>query len=88
MWPGNVRELENCLAQASLLASNGIITPEELPPRITGLAPAAGLEQHEREIIRRTLAQVQGNKKLAAERLGISRTTLYAKMKKYELSAS
>lgn len=84
-WPGNVRELENCLAQAALLAPDGAVTPEELPERVTGLAPAAGLEQNEREVIRKTLAQTQGNKKLTAAQLGISRTTLYAKMKKYSL---
>ena len=87
-WPGNVRELENCLAQAALLATNGVITPYELPSRITGSATPASLEQSERETIVRILASVKGNKKTAAAQLGISRTTLYAKMKKLNIPSA
>ena len=87
-WPGNVRELENCLAQAALLATGGGITPYELPSRITGKAATASLEQSERETIIRILASVKGNKKTAAAQLGISRTTLYAKMKKFNIPSA
>jgi len=83
-WPGNIRELENCLAQAALLAPDGLISPRELPTRITGASSEDQmLEQSERNSIVRVLEAVYGNKKLAAARLGISRTTLYAKMKKF-----
>ena len=84
-WPGNVRELENCLAQAALLATSGIITPYELPGRIVGTPATGSLEQSEREVIIRILAAAQGNKKIAAAQLGISRTTLYAKLKKLNI---
>lgn len=84
-WPGNVRELENCLAQAALLAPDGLITPAQLPSRISNLSLRPGLEQSERDAIVKALTLSRGNKKDAAVRLGISRTTLYAKMKKYEI---
>lgn len=84
-WPGNVRELENCLAQAALLATTGVITPYELPGRITNTQATGKLEQNEREVIVRILAAAQGNKKITAAQLGISRTTLYAKMKKLNI---
>ena len=86
-WPGNIRELENCLAQAALLAADGLVNPRELPAKITGVSPEERmLEQSERNAIVRVLEAVQGNKKLAAARLGISRTTLYAKMKKFGIA--
>ncbi len=84
-WPGNVRELENCIAQAALLAPDGQITPAELPARVTGMQPSAALEHSEQEAIINALAKAEGNKKLAASQLGISRTTLYSKMKKYNI---
>ena len=89
-WPGNVRELENVIEQACILSQGGTILPEHLPAH---LRPSSGRpslsearEEVERELIEQTLLAVQGNKKAAAERLNMSRTTLYAKMKRYGLS--
>ena len=86
-WPGNVRELENVIEQATVLAKSRVITPEELPTRLkAGPEPsqsaAPTLEEQERAIILQTLESCSWNKKLAAQRLAIGRSTLYAKMKR------
>ena len=87
-WPGNVRELENAVEYALLHGKGGVILPEHLPPdvRLPGqkeLDPAAGLLQSsEREAIRQALEMADGNRQEAARLLGISRATLYRKMKR------
>jgi len=86
-WPGNVRELENVVEQATVLAKSRVITPEELPTRLKVLpdlsqSAAPTLEERERAIILQALESCSWNKKLAAERLAIGRSTLYAKMKR------
>jgi len=96
-WPGNVRELQNAIEYAVVLARNDIIGIKELPTEIqlppalqTTSAPArrsgvASLNDIERETILQALAQTHGNKKKAAELLGIQRPTLYNKMKRYAI---
>jgi len=96
-WPGNVRELQNTIEYAVVLARNDIIGIKELPAEIqlppalqTTSAPArrsgvASLNDIERETILQALAQTHGNKKKAAELLGIQRPTLYNKMKRYAI---
>ncbi|SDB20266.1 Transcriptional regulator containing GAF, AAA-type ATPase, and DNA-binding Fis domains [Desulfonatronum thiosulfatophilum] len=86
-WPGNVRELENVIEQATVLAKSNVVTPEELPTRLrTALGPSSSasptLEEQERIIIQEVLESCSWNKKLAAQRLGIGRSTLYAKIKR------
>ncbi len=95
-WPGNVRELENVMERAVILARAEMITPAEIPDRITwaeqtGAAPpvslySAGksLREVEKEMIFGTLETVGGNRTRAAEILGISRRTLQLKLKEYE----
>jgi len=97
-WPGNVRELQNAIEYAVVLAREGSITVKELPAEIQ-LPPAlqvnpsstnrrngvASLEDVERETILQALAQTHGNKKKAAQLLGIQRPTLYNKMKRYAI---
>ncbi|PYK60891.1 MAG: hypothetical protein DME43_03955 [Verrucomicrobia bacterium] len=96
-WPGNVRELQNTIEYAVVLARNDIIGIKELPAEIQ-LPPAlqttpiparrsgvASLNDIERETILQALAQTHGNKKKAAELLGIQRPTLYNKMKRYAI---
>jgi DNA-binding NtrC family response regulator len=99
-WPGNVRELRNVLQRAFIL-SDGVIQPENLPPEITGgrpshspAAPAnGGLDIHvgmsiadvERRLISATLEEVGGNKKRAADVLGVSLKTLYNRLKAYRM---
>ena len=97
-WPGNVRELQNAIEYAVVLARQGMIGVKELPTEIQ-LPPAlqqteiAGLprtgvqtlDDVERNAILQALAQCHGNKKKAAELLGIQRPTLYNKMKRYAI---
>jgi DNA-binding NtrC family response regulator len=97
-WPGNVRELQNAIEYAVVLAREGMIGVKELPAEIqlpaalqqTELAalPRTGvqsLDDVERTAILQALAECHGNKKKAAELLGIQRPTLYNKMKRYAI---
>ena len=92
-WPGNVRELQNAIEHALVLCDGAVVTPQHLPREIQSpaLAPAgpmpAGAAQTlgdiEREAVIDALRRSGGNKKRAAEMLGIHRPTLYAKMKRF-----
>lgn len=97
-WPGNVRELENLIERVVTLNDDVMVRPEHLPleitggvPRMEGLTlgvPETGvLERMERTMIERVLKETQFNKRRAADRLGISRPTLYLKLKRYGLSS-
>jgi len=92
-WPGNIRELQNAIEYAVVLADKDMITPKQLPreiqlpPALQAAAiatavPTLNLEDHEKQTILQALAQTRGNKKKAAEILGIHRPTLYGKMKR------
>lgn len=94
-WPGNVRELENVVLQAVVLAKSSLIDASDLPKRIMQPRPAAvdassalvdQLGEPEKQILIDTLRQHRGNIKRAAATLQISRTTLYAKLKKYQIA--
>jgi len=91
-WPGNVRELENVMRQAVSLSNGGSITPAHLPAEMQVRAAAKPLSTHaailplaevERKAILETLHQLNGNKQMAAQMLGIGKTTLYRKLKEY-----
>lgn len=95
-WPGNVRELNNAISRAFLLAGTDI-TPEHLAlAPIRPLEPAIkpqelvgkSLEDVERHLILATLQECRGNKKLAAETLGVSLKTLYNRLKQYQTSTA
>jgi transcriptional regulator with PAS, ATPase and Fis domain len=96
-WPGNIRELQNAMERSVILAEGEVITEKQLPREVT-LPPALqeaamkangadtlNLDEQERETILKALAQAHGNKKKAAEILGIHRPTLYSKLKRYEI---
>ncbi len=87
-WPGNVRELRNLVKVCSLINESDVIEAEDLPEYILhpGASRSSRLNIAERDVIKRTLVTSQGNKSLAAERLGISRRTLYNKMERYGIS--
>ncbi len=87
-WPGNIRELRNVVERAVILAREGVIQPHHLPPELEPLPAGDGsalrpLHEVEREHIERVVAATGGNLRRAARVLGISRTTLYAKLSKY-----
>ncbi|MCE9614486.1 MAG: sigma 54-interacting transcriptional regulator [Lentisphaerae bacterium] len=92
-WPGNVREVRNVVERCLVLTSGPELKLDDLPPEIIMAcapcepaaevleSPAGDLRGVEHHHIRRVLQECAGNKKLAAERLGISRTTLYEKLR-------
>jgi two-component system, NtrC family, response regulator AtoC len=98
-WPGNVRELENCVARAVTLGDHHTIDVHDLPPAIRTEQPSAtplspqdsasisttALAEMERMTILRVFEQANGDKALAGKMLGISRATLYRKLKRYNI---
>jgi PAS domain S-box-containing protein len=94
-WPGNVRELRNTVEYAFVLCNSGGITVGHLPPKIVALgagtcsespaAPADDRDRVEREALLRALEQSGGNRTETARRLGVSRVTVWKRMKKYGL---
>jgi DNA-binding NtrC family response regulator len=99
-WPGNIRQLENVIQQAVLVSSGREVLINHLPqpvreftPIAEGKAPAADSLMHNREVIEKNFIQraLQNNgysRARTADALGISRVTLYKKMKKYGLMAT
>lgn len=89
-WPGNVRELKNTIYSAAIRTTGSTITPEvftegiDEPNKENAESPLR-LEEVEKRHIKNVLENVGWNVKRAAELLGISRSTLYAKMKKWEI---
>ncbi len=88
-WPGNVRELRNALERAAILADGGLITADHLSLRKTkhrlSVQSPTDLSAAEHDTIEQVLRETQGNKSLAARRLGLTRTQLYGRMRKYGL---
>lgn len=86
-WPGNVRELSNIIERALIFNESGTIMPSDLPAYIRkqlkspSVTSGARLKDHEDAIILQTLQECNGNISKAAKLLGISRVTLYRKMK-------
>jgi two-component system response regulator HydG len=93
-WPGNVRELENAIERAVVLGRGEQLRLQDLPPQVHRraddqhpLIPAhLSLEEIEKLAIVQTLRLTGGNKSEAAERLGIHRTSLYDKMRRYGIT--
>ena len=96
-WPGNVRELENCIARGLALGDRRLIDVADLPASIGGAGSAGSDESEasalsttaladlERMTILRVVQQAGGDKALAGRMLGISRATLYRKLKQYQI---
>ncbi|MBI2423198.1 MAG: sigma 54-interacting transcriptional regulator [Candidatus Hydrogenedentes bacterium] len=86
-WPGNVRELQHAIEAAAIRCRGTQITPEDLPPEITGAPVILNIVNHggdyqlrEHERIIEAINNAGGNRAKAARHLGISRTTLYRKL--------
>jgi len=98
-WPGNVRELENCIARGVTLGAQAVIDVQDLPPSIRAEQPTGqamtprdaanlsttALAEMEKMTILRVFEQANGDKALAGKMLGISRATLYRKLKRYNI---
>ncbi|MHC4228133.1 MAG: sigma-54-dependent transcriptional regulator, partial [Planctomycetota bacterium] len=87
-WPGNVRELENMIERGVVLSKDRSITLAEFPQELTNSTPAdkKTLDALEKNHIRKVLDETDGNIARTAKMLGIHRTTLYNKLKKYGIS--
>ena len=95
-WPGNIRELENCIERAFNYTTGSVIDTEHLNLPGTTVPPAEDaigdytlkqIRDHaEKTAIQRMLELCGGNKKETAERLGIDRSILYDKIKRYHLN--
>jgi DNA-binding NtrC family response regulator len=98
-WPGNVRELRNVIERAMILTDQEVITPKHLPfelkqtekipedteHEISEITPDMSLEDMEKVHLSKVLKRLEWNKSKASKTLGISRATLRAKIKKYNL---
>ncbi len=99
-WPGNVRQLENVIERAVVLNSGGIITIEDLPPELTeaeaefevdrfiplNMPLPTALEQIEEKLLRRALAETNNVQAHAAKMLGITKSLIQHKLKKYNIT--
>ena len=99
-WPGNVRELRTAIEHAVVLCRGDKITPRDLPPSVrdgaAGLEPAAipqrllaradlSVKEAEKQLIIRALKATEGNRTMAAQKLGMSRRTLHRKLHLYHI---
>ena len=91
-WPGNVRELENMVERAVILCKGDTIEPQDLSlpqdvqlPDMTEKTLDDAIDEVEKRIILDALATHEGNKIEAAKALGISRASLYNKLKKHDI---
>jgi two-component system response regulator AtoC len=95
-WPGNVRELRAAIERAVVLCRGDRIGSRDLPPAVRELSPPSGggettaalpsnVHEAEKELIIRALKETEGNRTLAAKKLGMSRRTLHRKLKTYHL---
>jgi transcriptional regulator with PAS, ATPase and Fis domain len=89
-WPGNVRELRNVLERAAILCDDGVIEPRHLSlhAKARPAAPPNDLGAMERQTIENVLRQTDGNKAKAARQLGLTRTQLYVRLRRYGLEHS
>ncbi len=99
-WPGNVRELRNALEYAFVIGEGPVLVPSDLPseiaepsmahdgleaPRVNAPAPASDQESPEVARIRRALERAGGNRQRAAQMLGVSRTTLWRRLRELDI---
>jgi transcriptional regulator with PAS, ATPase and Fis domain len=84
-WPGNIRELQHTIEKAVILSETSVLKPEDLylkPFSVNVAVPFVTIDQMEQGMIRQALDKHNGNLTAAAEQLGITRQTLYNKLKR------
>jgi DNA-binding NtrC family response regulator len=88
-WPGNVRELQHAIEKAVILSDTAVLQPSDFLFRSSDSAPDihsnCTLEEMEQKLIAEAIAKCEGNMTLVASQLGITRQTLYNKIKRYGL---
>jgi len=93
-WPGNVRELKNIVESMVIISTDDVLDMDDVPETFlesgelaSAVVPSSGMtiREMEKELIKRTLSAVEGNRVEAAKILGIGERTLYRKLKEYEL---
>ena len=88
-WSGNIRELQNCIEKAVILSEGNDLTEKDMQlehaSRPSGTTVKANSEADEERMVRDAMERASGNISSAAKMLGVSRPTLYAKLKKYGL---
>jgi len=98
-WPGNVRELENCMEYAAVLARHHEVRITDLPQKVrdyrvvrvtpeNDIGEIIPIDEYERRYVVNVIIQLGGNKKRAAQRLGMDRKTLYRKLERWGISPS
>ena len=98
-WPGNVRELENCMEHAAVLSRHREVEVADLPQKVrdysgvrigppTNATEIIPIDEYERRYVVNVIMQLGGNKKRAAQRLGIDRKTLYRKLARWGVPSS
>ena len=92
LWSGNIRELRNCIEKAVILSEGAILTPKEVELKSIQsdsgsreISSEDSLEETEKKAIMAAIGRFGGNLSMVAKSLGISRPTLYAKLKKYNI---
>jgi len=97
-WPGNVREMENVVDRALILADRGCVSCADLPPQLlqgrvtvpdlpvadSGEGLREQVRRFEHALITRVIAEADGDRRLAAQRLGIGLSSLYRKLEEFE----
>ena len=87
-WSGNIRELQNCIEKAVILSEGTVLTAKDLQldaGSLPGMRDDCHSERSEESKVREAMERCNGNISAAAKALGVSRPTLYAKLKKYGL---
>ena len=88
-WNGNIRELQNCIEKAVILSDGNELTAKDIYPepiaRPAGNTVKAVSDTEEKRLIQEAMDRTGGNISAAVKMLGVSRPTLYAKLKKYGL---
>ncbi|MCX7174474.1 MAG: sigma-54-dependent Fis family transcriptional regulator [Proteobacteria bacterium] len=95
-WLGNIRELENVLEMAAIVCGQGTIEPQHLGQRIQPLSKTSKeaatrptkMKEVEIDVLRATMQELQGNIALVSRNLGISRSTIYRRMREHGISRS